>query len=176
MEGEHVFRHSPISVSTNLLLLPEYAHAYVSPLRFILSLILLLFSSSPSHPCSPLQAISAVNINDCIGVDTRQDVEQFVNGLIADHELLVISKSFCSHCTETVEFLRTFHPTELHIEDIDNNPNMDTIQDYLESLTGARSVPRVFVGHNFFGGGDKTCAKATSGELLKLLKAAGVVA
>ena len=48
------------------------------------------------------------------------------------------------------------------------------VQDALGELTGARSVPRVFVGGKFIGGGDDTAAKAASGELLRLLQAAGV--
>lgn len=35
-------------------------------------------------------------------------------------------------------------------------PNMNDIQDYLGQLTGKRSVPRVFIGKTFFGGGDDT--------------------
>lgn len=48
------------------------------------------------------------------------------------------------------------------------------VQDALLDVTGGRSVPRVFVGGQFIGGGDDTAAKASSGELLRLLKAAGV--
>jgi glutaredoxin-related protein len=48
------------------------------------------------------------------------------------------------------------------------------VQDALLEVTGGRSVPRVFVGGKFIGGGDDTAAKAASGELLALLKAAGV--
>lgn len=49
------------------------------------------------------------------------------------------------------------------------------IQDALGDLTGARSVPRVFIGGKFIGGGDDTVRKADSGELKQLLTAAGVV-
>jgi glutaredoxin 3 len=60
---------------------------------------------------------------------------------------------------------------------LDNLPagdNIIDIQDALGELTGARSVPRVFVGGNFIGGGDDTAAKAATGELKQLLTAAGV--
>ena len=47
-------------------------------------------------------------------------------------------------------------------------------QDALGALTGARSVPRVFVGGSFLGGGDDTVAAAKSGKLAQLCKAAGL--
>lgn len=43
-----------------------------------------------------------------------------------------------------------------HVEQIENNPYCDAIQDYMKEKTGARSVPRVFVNGKFFGGGDDT--------------------
>ena len=46
------------------------------------------------------------------------------------------------------------------------------IQDYLLSLTGARSVPRVFIGGKCIGGGSETRALNESGQLKKLLEKA----
>ena len=43
--------------------------------------------------------------------------------------------------------------------------DMDAIQDYLKELTGARSVPRVFINGKFYGGGDETSAGAKNGDL-----------
>lgn len=40
------------------------------------------------------------------------------------------------------------------------------------AFTGATSVPRVFIGGKFFGGGDDTAAAARSGQLKKLIDAA----
>lgn len=42
------------------------------------------------------------------------------------------------------------------MEQIENNPHCNAIQDYLKEKTGARSVPRVFINGTFFGGGDDT--------------------
>ena len=39
------------------------------------------------------------------------------------------------------------------------------IQDYLREKTGARSVPRVFINGQFYGGGDETAAGARNGDL-----------
>ena len=47
------------------------------------------------------------------------------------------------------------------------------IQDYLLKLTGARSVPRVFVGGKCIGGGTETQDLHKTGQLATLLKDAG---
>lgn len=49
------------------------------------------------------------------------------------------------------------------------------IQDYLLELTGARSVPRVFVDGVCIGGGDDTDALARNGKLEVMLRNAGVL-
>lgn len=47
------------------------------------------------------------------------------------------------------------------------------IQSYLGQLTGARTVPRVFVGGSSLGGCDDTLAADRSGALKKMLVQAG---
>merc|ERR1719495_3001849 len=55
--------------------------------------------------------------------------------------------------------------------EIENRDDCDQIQDYLKRLTGARSVPRVFINKKFVGGGSEMKELAKSGELEKLLAA-----
>ena len=49
------------------------------------------------------------------------------------------------------------------------------LQELMAKKTGGRSVPRVFVGGQFLGGGDQTEEADRSGELQGLLEAAGAV-
>jgi len=42
----------------------------------------------------------------------------------------------------------------------------------MQKMTGGRTVPRVFVGGKFVGGGDDTVALAASGELKRLFESA----
>ena len=51
---------------------------------------------------------------------------------------------------------------------------MDAIQDEMGKVTGARSVPRVFIGGKFIGGGDDVARLAKSGELQALVKSVGL--
>ena len=51
----------------------------------------------------------------------------------------------------------------------------DAIQNYLQTLTGERSVPRVFVAGKFIGGGSDVRALQDQGKLVPLLKDAGAL-
>jgi glutaredoxin 3 len=53
--------------------------------------------------------------------------------------------------------------------ELEDRPDCDQIQDELQKLTGARSVPRVFIDGKFIGGGDATESLYNSGELAKML-------
>ena len=64
---------------------------------------------------------------------------------------------------------------KLKIMEIDNNPEMDKIQDYMRKRTGARSVPRIFIKGECIGGGSDAVAADSSGELAKRLKSAGII-
>ena len=56
------------------------------------------------------------------------------------------------------------------------HPSTNPSQAYLGQLTGATSVPRVFVGGKCIGGGDDTAAAEASGSLAGLLKELGLAA
>lgn len=58
------------------------------------------------------------------------------------------------------------------VYELDARGDGDDIQDALRDITGGRSVPRVFVGGKFIGGGDDTAALARSGRLAELVAAA----
>ena len=45
----------------------------------------------------------------------------------------------------------------------------------MKKLTGGRSVPRVFIGGQFVGGGDETVAAHRDGKLQALLEAGGAL-
>ncbi|CAB3410798.1 unnamed protein product [Caenorhabditis bovis] len=96
----------------------------------------------------------------------------FVDGLLKSHKVVVFSKSYCPYCHKARSALdsQNIKPDALKWVEIDERPDCDDIQNYLGSLTGARSVPRVFIGGKFFGGGDDTAAAAKNGKLAELLK------
>ena len=61
------------------------------------------------------------------------------------------------------------------IKNIEGDPQADKIQAYMNVLTGGKTVPRVFVGGKFIGGGTETATMHQSGALKGLLQKAGAI-
>lgn len=64
---------------------------------------------------------------------------------------------------------------KISVMELESRPDCADIQDYLMSITGGRSVPRVFVAGKFIGGGDDTEALARSGKLKEMLEQNGII-
>ncbi|EGT34174.1 hypothetical protein CAEBREN_04233 [Caenorhabditis brenneri] len=103
--------------------------------------------------------------------------KEFVDQHIQSSKVLIFSKSTCSCSKKARATLESIglKPEAVKWVEIDKREDCAEIQDYLESLTGARSVPRVFINGKFFGGGDATVAAANSGELVELLQEVGAL-
>jgi glutaredoxin 3 len=105
----------------------------------------------------------------------------YVKDKITTHKVVVFSKTYCPYCIKAKKALATIlKPDQMEVIELDNLP-ADTdgstiihLQDALGELTGGRTVPRVFIGGKFIGGGDDTAAKAQSGELAQLLQGVGL--
>ena len=59
--------------------------------------------------------------------------------------------------------------------ELEKRPDCSEIQSYLKQLTGASSVPRVFIGGRCIGGGDDTEALEKRGQLKDLLASSGAI-
>jgi len=103
-------------------------------------------------------------------------VAAMVEKLIADNLVMVFSKSYCPYCAKAKNILSQFSLKSYKVVELDQREDGGAIQDHLQKLTGARSVPRVFIGGKCIGGGDDTAAKHSSGELEKMLKEVGALA
>jgi glutaredoxin 3 len=102
--------------------------------------------------------------------------KEMVEKEIADNKVMIFSKSHCPYCTKAKSAVSSLlPPTKFKVLEIENLKECQEIQDILMGITGGRSVPRVFVGGKFIGGGDDTAAKLKSGELKQLFEAVGVL-
>jgi glutaredoxin 3 len=54
--------------------------------------------------------------------------------------------------------------------EIEDRPDCQEIQDILNEMTGARSVPRVFIDQKFIGGGTDIKKLYDNGQLAKMLQ------
>ncbi|CAI5787245.1 glutaredoxinglutaredoxin-1 [Podarcis lilfordi] len=74
--------------------------------------------------------------------------QQFVNSKLKADKVVVFGKSSCPYCHDAVKLLEGLHLKPGHFEyvDLTTRSDMSAIQDYLLEITGARTVPRVFIG------------------------------
>ncbi|KAI6183284.1 Glutaredoxin 1 [Aphelenchoides bicaudatus] len=104
-------------------------------------------------------------------------VKSFVDSQIKQYKVVGFSKTYCPYCKKAKSALDTFKFKDGAFGwiEIDDRSDCNEIQDYLQQLTGARSVPRVFVDGKFIGGGDDTVAAKNNGTLEKKLSEAGAI-
>ncbi|XP_054992117.1 glutaredoxin-1 [Sorex araneus] len=103
--------------------------------------------------------------------------QEFVNCKIQPGKVVVFIKPTCPYCKRTQELLGQlpFKQGLLEFVDITATNNTEEVQDYLKQLTGARTVPRVFLGTECIGGCSELVSMHQSGQLLMRLKQMGVL-
>jgi len=95
---------------------------------------------------------------------------------VADNTVVVFSKTTCPFCYKAKEALDAeMGQGTYFVVELDEKENTSAIQDALKIVTGARTVPRVFINQECIGGGDDTVHKHKSGELKDLLRKAGAI-
>ena len=94
---------------------------------------------------------------------------------IASARVVIFAKTDCPFCKEIISMFSAppYSTIAYTIVQLDRRPRAECeeILDHLLALTGARSVPRVFVAGRFLGGCDQTKAAHRSGKLSRLLVA-----
>jgi glutaredoxin 3 len=111
-------------------------------------------------------------------LSTGEDVNDFIDKFISEHDIMVFAKSYCPHCTKSksiVEELQkdassqyTWNERFLYLDYMsDDGP---IIQAALLEKTGQRTVPNVFIGGQHVGGNSDLTALYESGELQKKIE------
>ncbi|XP_015283682.1 PREDICTED: glutaredoxin-1 [Gekko japonicus] len=101
--------------------------------------------------------------------------EEFVSSKIRCDKVTVFGKPSCPYCHMAVELLEKLGVKHLEYVDLTTRADMSNIQDYMLRTTGARSVPRVFIGETCIGGYDNLKALHDRGELIPKLKEIGAL-
>ena len=96
-------------------------------------------------------------------------LEQRVKQLISQSKVVVFSKTTCTFCAKAKQALQEAGANP-HVVELDQDREGSHIQELMLKMTGARTVPRVFINGKFVGGGDDTVALKNSGELIKMLQ------
>ncbi|XP_041370078.1 glutaredoxin-like [Gigantopelta aegis] len=100
--------------------------------------------------------------------------QKLVDNKIASKKVMVFSKKFCPFCSMAKDVFRKYLGKELDASDyevleIDGENDCDQIQDYLGTMTGQSTVPRVFINGKCIGGGTETDKLHRQGKLKTLL-------
>lgn len=80
------------------------------------------------------------------------DYSKFVQDLIKNYDILVFSKSTCPYCTKVRQIFQENKVDCLAWMDLDKRSDGDKIQLVLKDMTGAATVPRVFINGECIGG------------------------
>ncbi|CAJ1401819.1 unnamed protein product [Effrenium voratum] len=118
--------------------------------------------------------IGALSVLSAQGSLQMSDLEEKIN----TSKVLLISKEWCPFCQRAKAVLSNLGVSfsVLELENKARQPLVEdptAVMDYMENITGARSVPRLFIAGHFIGGCDDVVRMASSGELQKRLKQAG---
>ena len=100
-----------------------------------------------------------------------------INRTVSTFPVVVFSKQGCPHCRRALEALALAGAPRPHVVDLSliGGARSARAQRGLESLTGRRTVPNVFVGGVSVGGGDEATSLQRRGRLAPLLRAAGAL-
>ena len=72
--------------------------------------------------------------------------QSVVTKALQDNLVMVFSKTHCPHCLRAKRILDTeLGQKKYAVIELENRPDCAAIQDYLRQITGARTVPRVFL-------------------------------
>ncbi|XP_011150080.1 glutaredoxin-C4-like isoform X3 [Harpegnathos saltator] len=91
---------------------------------------------------------------------------EFIDQAIAKESVVIFSKSSCPYCKMAKQVFDSLNKTYMAIE-LDDREDADEIQTILGEMTGARTVPRVFLNGMCLGGGTDVKRLHASGELIK---------
>jgi len=95
------------------------------------------------------------------------ELQQAVESAINANKVMMFSKTFCPFCHKAKKALNDAGAT-YEVMELDKRDDGDSIQDILQSMTGGRSVPRVFIDGKFIGGGDDTVRLQREGKLAEM--------
>uniref|UniRef100_A0A452HAL6 Glutaredoxin-1 n=1 Tax=Gopherus agassizii TaxID=38772 RepID=A0A452HAL6_9SAUR len=103
--------------------------------------------------------------------------QKFVQSKIKSDKVAVFIKPTCPYCQKAVKLLKKYPFKKDHLEfiDITTEDDMDGIQDYFQQTTGARTVPRVYIGEVCIGGYSDLAALEEQGKLSRKLKEIGAL-
>ncbi|XP_030582444.1 glutaredoxin 2 isoform X1 [Archocentrus centrarchus] len=94
---------------------------------------------------------------------------QYVQDVVSQNCVVIFSKSTCPYCKMAKNIFNEIGATYKVIE-LDEHNDGRRLQEALAHMTGARTVPRVFVNGHCIGGGSDTRQLHQQGKLVPLIE------
>ncbi|XP_005161792.1 glutaredoxin 2 isoform X2 [Danio rerio] len=94
---------------------------------------------------------------------------QFVQDIVSSNCVVIFSKTTCPYCKMAKGVFNEIGATYKVVE-LDEHNDGRRLQETLAELTGARTVPRVFINGQCIGGGSDTKQLHQQGKLLPLIE------
>uniref|UniRef100_A0A3Q3X874 Glutaredoxin-2, mitochondrial n=1 Tax=Mola mola TaxID=94237 RepID=A0A3Q3X874_MOLML len=94
---------------------------------------------------------------------------QYVQEVVSRNCVVIFSKTTCPYCKMAKNVFNEIGATYKVIE-LDEHNDGRRMQEALAQMTGARTVPRVFINGNCIGGGSDTKQLHQQGKLLPLIE------
>ncbi|QDJ95014.1 nonessential glutaredoxin [Hypsugopox virus] len=100
--------------------------------------------------------------------------QNFVQNKLKNDRITIFVKEGCPFCKRAIDFLtqRQFRKYKLSIYDIAEFDNEYELRDYFYTLTGANTVPRIFVGTESIGGYSDMMELYQTGEFYDIINVA----
>lgn len=96
-----------------------------------------------------------------------------VDDAVAQEPIVVFSKTYCPYCKRAKAALAEAGAVDYKIYELDNMGGSGrSIQNYIREKYNHSTVPAVFIGGEFMGGGDDTAALQRAGKLAGMVAAA----
>ncbi|XP_026200240.1 glutaredoxin 2 isoform X2 [Anabas testudineus] len=94
---------------------------------------------------------------------------QYVQEVVSQNCVVIFSKTTCPYCKMAKNVFNEIGATYKVIE-LDEHTDGRRLQEALAQMTGARTVPRVFINGNCIGGGSDTKQLHQQGKLVPLIE------
>ncbi|XP_062869278.1 glutaredoxin 2 [Trichomycterus rosablanca] len=103
------------------------------------------------------------------GALSSQVYTKFVQDVVSHNCIVIFSKTTCPYCKMAKDVFNEIGATYKVIE-LDKHNEGRQLQEVLAQISGARTVPRVFINGECIGGGSDTQQLHRQGKLLPLIQ------
>ncbi|XP_029988845.1 glutaredoxin 2 isoform X1 [Sphaeramia orbicularis] len=136
---------------------------------FLLKIILLQITSFQFTSCDFFSFLRMGNFTSSTGGLSSTSCVQYVQELVSQNCVVIFSKTTCPYCKMAKNVFNEIGATYKVIE-LDEHNDGRRLQEALAQMTGARTVPRVFINGNCIGGGSDTKQLHQQGKLVPLVE------